>query len=655
MNIFIATLFKERAIYIDENQVKNENYPIPLTLAELLGKCGYFLDNSLKGWISPEYEKKIVESLEEFLIENYGIGKTWKTVYQNPEDVPESIILQKIHQLLIYINPETINDINKEPGRTNTYYPTTPLRKSDKNEITKTISELLCTPIPLGYFDKEVLSWGLENLNLTWPKKIICKEVLCMALSHEKGIEFISGVNDILRTATYLSHKDTTLIKKEIIKLKGKERKLIIKLLENYLTKETFKYRIQEAKKYKEKWSVLSRVLHVKKSDNLVWKFFDQIYHGNFGDGWSSKIQREYDKAGKTGSLVEVIKLFSQRPGEFIRHYDSLLRRTWENKDQIGMDEILNTLLTIQNTRPKTLFDLYQYYEGRNVEIPRSFKNKKGVRITYGEPLKPLDNDLIKLSQSMIYQGIKNIWGKEKTLEGKKVYFNIPQDSELITSCRTSGEDTMFPGEKIYFKPSGKIYFFSQWVDPEGNQDLDIHAWFMKEENETLGRVSWDSCFKDQTKSITHSGDVRMVKGNCEEYVCVNFSETPPYDWMLIGVQNYNSPKLCDLENYIGLRKENEVLYRVKVNLEEKNLIGFLVNLKEGYIKLIMEGINENLITSFGKTKFNQYILRGNLKLKTLLEDYIKTKGGILMEEPDEETEILPSKNAWELSKLLLD
>lgn len=655
MNIFIATLIKENAIYIDENQVNNENYPTPLTLAELLGKCGYYLEDSLKGWISPEYEKKIVESLEEYLITNYGIGKNWKTVYQNPEDVPESIALQKIHQFLIYGNPEVINDINDKLGRTNEYYPTKPLRKSDKPEITNTISELLCTPIPLGYLDNEILSWGMEELNLMWPEKIICKEVLCMALSHEKGTKFISGVNDILRTATYLSYNDTTLLRKETIKLKGKERKLIIKLLENYLTKETFKFRIQEAKKYKEKWSVLSRVLHVKKSDNLVWKFFDHIYHGNFGDGWNSKIQREYDKAGKTGSLVEVVKLFSQRPGEFVRHYDSLIRRTWENKDQMGMDEIMNALLTIQNTRPKILFDLYQYYEGRNVEIPRSFKNKKGVRITYGEPLKPLDNDLIKLSQSMIYRGIKEIWGKEKTLEGKKIYFNIPEDSELITSCRTSGEDTMFPGEKIYFKPSGKIYFFSQWVDPDGHQDLDIHAWFIKDiEDETLEKLSWDTRFIDKTKSITHSGDVRWVVGNCEEYVCVNFSEKLPYEWMLIGVQNFHSPKLCDLENYIGLRKENEVLYRAKVNLEEKNLIGFLVNLKEGYIKLIMEGINENLIISVGKTKFNQYILQKNLKLKPLLEDYIKIKGGILMEEPDEETEILP-KNAWELSKLLLD
>ena len=123
---------------------------------------------------------------------------------------------------------------------------------------------------------------------------------------------------------------------------------------------------------------------------------------------------------------------------------------------------------------------------------------------------------------------------------------------------------------------------------------------------------------------------------------------------MLIGVQNYNSPRLCDLENYIGLRVGDEVLYRAKVNLEEKDLIGYLVNLKEGYVKFIMEGMRDDFIYSFGKTKFNQYILQKNLNLKKLLEDYIKVKGGILMEEPDEETEILP-RNAWELSKLLLD
>ena len=653
MNIYIATFVKEKAIYIDENQVNNKNYPLPLRLAEFLGECGYYLDNSLEGWISPEYEEKIIDNLKEYLIYTYGVNRNWKTVYQNPEDLPKDVLTQKIHQLLIYIDPENINKINKGKGSTNRYSSKQPLRKGDKSEITKIVSELLSTPIPLGSVDNEILSWGMEELNLTWPEKIVCKEVLCMALSHGKGVGYISGVNDILRAVTYISYKDTTLLRKEIIKLTGGERRLVIKLLGDYLTEETLKYRIREAKKYKEKWSILSRILHVRPSDNLVWNFFDQIYHGNFGDGWGSKVQREYDKAGKTGSLVEVIKLFSQRPGELIRHYDSLLRRTWENKDEEGMNALQEVLLSIQNTRPKTLFDLYRYYEGRNQEIPRSYKNKCGVRVTYGEPLKPLDDDLIKLSQEMIYRGIKGIWGKENTLKGKKLYFNIPEDSDLITSCRTSGEDTVFPGEKIYFTPTGKINFFSQWVDPIGNQDLDIHAWFMEDGGEP-NRVSWDSNFTDETGSIVHSGDVRFVVGNCEEYVSVDFSKNIPYTWMLVAVQNYKSPRLCDLENYIGFRVEDEVIYRVKVNLEDKNLIGFLVNLKEGYVKLIMEGMNDSIIVSFGKTKFNQYILQKSLNLKKLLEDYIKIKGGILMEEPDEETEILP-RNAWELSKLLLD
>lgn len=653
MNIYIATFVKEKAIYIDENQVNNKNYPLPLGLAELLGECGYYLDNSLEGWISPEYEKKIIESLKEYLVSTYGVCRNWKTVYQNPEDLPEDVLTQKLHQLLIYIDPESINEINKRPGSTNKYSSKKPLRKGEKSEITKVVSELLSTPVPLGSVDNDILSWGMGELDLIWPEKIVCKEILCMALSHGKGVGCISGVNDILRAVTYLSYNDTTLLRKGIIKLTGRERRLIIKLLGDYLTEETIGYRVREAKKYKEKWSILSRTLHVNPSHNLVWKFFDQIYHGNFGDGWGSKIQREYDKAGKTGSLVEVIKLFSQRPGELIRHYDSLLRRTWENKDENGMNALQEVLLSIQNTRPKTLFDLYRYYEGRNQEIPRSYKNKCGVRVTYGEPLKPLDDDLIKLSQEMIYRGIKGIWGKEKTLEGKKIYFNIPEDSDLITSCRTSGEDTVFPGEKVYFTPIGKINFFSQWVDPNGDQDLDIHAWFMKDGEEPK-RVSWNSNFADETGSIVHSGDVRHLVGNCEEYVSVDFSKNVPYTWMLIGVQNFNSPRLCDLENYIGFRVGEEVIYRVKVNLEEKNLIGYLVNLKEGYIKLIMEGMTEGIICSFGKTKFNQYILQKSLNLKKLLEDYIKIKGGILMEEPDKETEILP-RNAWELSKLLLD
>ena len=62
MNIFIATFIKCKSIFVDENQKYNQDYPVPYKLAGLLKKCGYTMKEELRGWISPEYENKILES-----------------------------------------------------------------------------------------------------------------------------------------------------------------------------------------------------------------------------------------------------------------------------------------------------------------------------------------------------------------------------------------------------------------------------------------------------------------------------------------------------------------------------------------------------------------------------------------------------------------
>ena len=70
MNIYIANFIGLKSIYIDNNQNYDESYPIPQKLMIILKNCGYLLGKDLYGWISPEYEKTILDNLGNYLNNN---------------------------------------------------------------------------------------------------------------------------------------------------------------------------------------------------------------------------------------------------------------------------------------------------------------------------------------------------------------------------------------------------------------------------------------------------------------------------------------------------------------------------------------------------------------------------------------------------------
>ena len=655
MNIYIANFIGLKSIYIDNNQNYDQSYPIPQKLMIILKNCGYLLGKDLYGWISPEYEKTILDNLGNYLNNRFGISRIWKSVYSSPDLVP-TYDQSKLDQHLLYENPGYIDTIRERSSseeasqwELNTYNSSTILHKSGENEIKKYISDLLSSQVPPGSIEKSIISWGISEISdLNYPDKIPCKELLCMVLSEGKGINSISGVNDILRTATYLGSDDVTLSNiSGRFKLSRKNRRKIINLLDTYLTEDSIKYRAQDTKKYYGSWVILSQILHVK--SGITKKFFDIVFGKDRSwkhEGFESKLQQEYDRAGKTGSLVKVINLLSKRPGELIRRYDSILRRCWNNKDTLGLDTLMEAFSTIQNIRPKILLELYQSYGKRNMMIERSFKDKRGIRHYYS-PLDPLDDEIINISKSIIMSGLRKIWGESKEYEGKKVYIPVSRgEQDLIISERTSGEDTIKSGVKVHFEPKGTLKFFCQWIDPDGSEDLDLHSWLITEDG-NVDRLSWNTSFS--VPGIKHSGDVRHVKGDCQEYVSINFSKKIPYTWMLVGVQNFESQSLDCIENYMGFGNGEKTIYRSQVTVKSKNMFGFIVNLKKGYIKTILEGTEWDLL-KFKSDVIKQYTVPG-IDLRTIVEEFIKSKGGEVVKEITEETMSLEG----DLSNLIIN
>lgn len=680
MNEYKVSLLRLNKLWV-QNCKYDENNPIPIKLISLLGQFGYSLSDKFLGLISGEMEKKIIKSLLPIFQDVFSGGKSFKTVWLTPQDLPETREEEILIQEGLYSDPSSLKEHEPSLWNVNNWKIDKILEPGYDLDIKNLISSLLTSKSVLGESDMEILKWALEERGdlVEEPESIPVKETLSLVLSRGFCKNCISGVTDILRTVYYLSNLPTSLNKVGKIKLTKKNKKIVLDLLEEYLEKQEMWKCLQDAKKYKEVWKIVLYQLRPRFSTRSE-EFAKEIRSNSktMIKGWNSHLQKAYDNK----DYDEVIRLLLQRPAEFIRKYDSLIRKSIEDQDMKRFDMIQDALINKMDEKSiskKVIFELCRFYEYRNDRKDRSYIDKSGQRYIYDESsLKPLPDEIISVAQSSCLMSIINFWKKQSTFKDKKVYLDLDNSLDFNPSfrgCTIDMTEFMFPGQIIKFPLKGCIRFFSQWEDEWGNEDLDLHAKLIDSNGKLVKSINWIDGFADEGKVITHSGDVRFQKGDCSEYVTIDY-ESPrlnlPSDWLLITIQNYECRPLNSLKNWIGISSvtdghfdkndnwippESDTLFRGRVTSESKNLVAFLVNIKEGWAKLILEGINVSVLNNAEVNSIKHYLLPNSIfNVKTLMEFYVKSTGGTIVEEPDEDTIILGKKElvSGELHNYLL-
>lgn len=606
-NIYSISL-RLRKIYIDDKQVYYENYPQPINLEGLLEQYGYTMAPELKGWISPAYEQLILDNIENYLLSEDGKPKT------------ENLI---------------------------------PLGKINKKELTETISKfLLSKKNNLSFKEYEILTWGIENLELNFPNEIHNKLIIRIALDSGKGATSVTSINDILETITWPFRPGTRRNKFVL------DKKRILNLLETYLnTKPDY----SDAKKYLKTWKLLGKLLHVNhKKYPETRKFFDKIMGKD--KTWAkkafwSKIQRVYDKAEKTGSIIEAVKLFSQKPEEFIKRIDSLYRKAWEIGDLDGSNMVLDNIMTIQNIRPEILINLIDHFINREEDIiERSYTNNLGRKISYRKPLKAMNYDMRSIMINMLSAKLKNVWGENKIYKNKKIYIDIPEEMSFITKNNRLISD-LVPGQIINFKDKHNLRIFLQWIDNYGNQDLELLAHTCDENLKSFDTIT---CHRSNRKFIVHSGNIGYTKGKCTEFIDIDLDNLlktyNDLEWMIVFAQNNVSEKLSDVESYIGMsvveknifrKSKHNTIFKTKIDLDKKSIIGFLINLTDGYAKLIMKGISEKASKiALSEKEIKNFIYPK--QLLPLMKEYVMANDGVIVEEKTK-ADIILTKNDWDI------
>lgn len=427
--------------------------------------------------------------------------------------------------------------------------------------------------------DLNTIVWFIKNCeNLVFPESIPFKENLCTVL----GALVMSGrslatvklpkltTTDVLRVIVYLSGGDISLPalppktirisrwsgtriknpdreKFQFKKFSRKERRMILGILENS------NLDIRDMKLKDQRWIRIGEILHPGEYATQYprsYKAFQRLRNTKVRS-WYGEVQAAFDMSFDVG-----LAKLSERPGEFVRRLDWMLRTNGKERQQ----KILDTLYKLgQNVSNKVLFEVYDHFEKRNVSTSDRKVMIKGARKHTTLPELPaLNQELIIAVQSTVLEAIKaklslldelgDCWVDE---ELKKI--------PLPTNMR-SLNDTLVPvvrGQRIPFGTGKKVIRpFIHWYDRYGSLDIDLHGYLIGDKS----AKSFGFNGIHNNNIGCYSGDVRNRQGGCAEYVDIVVDEALKggFNYFIMITHNFQGGSLASIPECVAGVMERE-------------------------------------------------------------------------------------------------
>ena len=437
--------------------------------------------------------------------------------------------------------------------------------------------------------DKNVVKWFLSSgRTLEMPDQIPFKENLCFLVGEmiEMGFTDLTSVvttsTDVLRIATHLSGGDISLASKTKFKsLNRKTRRMLVEALENVA-------RLEDFNRHRGKWTRLFHSLHVgeysDKLFNMAKKIRENEKINTFGGNLNLAIE-----AGDVGDALE---LLVQRPGEFARRLDHVLR-SFPRKHST----IVSSFVSVADKIPtRNLMQLAGHFQARNNRSTRVvFPKGNAQKARLLEPLEPMSQAVVETVREKINNILVERFAQLPSLG--KVYidpalYQCPVPTQMRSASeatRVAARGTRIPIDTIEEKKS-TLRFFIYWI----GQDIDLSATFHGENFEYREHVSYTRLRIDDVKAY-HSGDITRAPNGASEFIDIDIDGAlkAGHRYIAMNVYVYRGPTFKDHKKvYAGwmTRKapqSNEIYDPASVEMkydltaETKNSIPVIFDLKE--------------------------------------------------------------------------
>ena len=440
----------------------------------------------------------------------------------------------------------------------------TMIKYGTDDRFAQIFTNLISINTSLTPMDLDVVKWFVKSgEKLVLPSTVPFKENLCtLAAMGIEGLP-VKTTTDVLRIAVSLSGGDISLPKvpstevranrwskattynvaRDKFKFKKftrKERKYLLSLLEqtNCDPKEMI---LKD-----QRWIRLGEILHPMEYKKLFPKAanaFDKIRNDKV-ISWYGILNKAFNQ-----SLEKGLSVLAQRPGEFSRRMDWLVRTFPDNLDLI-MGYFRKAS---EGTSNKVLFEMYAHFENRLDPVNNRSVMIKGARKrTELKSLPAFGKSTVELIHSRLFETLRDKFSKLDPLgtcwideELKK----IPLPTNM-RSMNFSAKPTI-RGQRVPLdNPDAKVIRpFVHWMDPRGSEDLDLSVTFVGKNTEVLS-------FRNlRVGKSCHSGDVRHRQGPCAEYVDIDIVDAKArgHKYAVIDVRNFNGGSLKSVETVFGI------------------------------------------------------------------------------------------------------
>ena len=546
-------------------------------------ECLYYLNN-----MSDEELEILADNVLAYLENSFGDG-CFVTLFGN---YPHTVMMMSeiemfFHQIIHYLSGGTYSPAmpscdDTELRMLHDRYDGVTFRDSYK--LIKPIStadfvayfkKILGAQQSLTSYDKEVVTYLIDNYNYLvdnvedlLPEEVPFKETLCLLFDRVPSL-YPKTVTDVLRYAVYLSGGDITLprvpravdfgwgkmldlpniskylrtcyenqlaqarSKFKFKKFSRAERRRILGMIEHLFEEQKAAGKhgdniLADMKKYSERWIRLAEILHPGEYNNKFPETCGAFTMLRNSAQYISTYYGRVNAARNANDIKLLVKIFTERPGEFARNIDNLLRNYPSETENIMTAFVQQALPQVST---KVIYELLDHFNVRNdVEFREGrYVVVKGARNAFSLPALPeLDNEVLaRLMNAFVEELSSRIANNSESLNNKTIIIdkklvNIALPKNMRSMNITPGQ--IARGSVIPIKADTGIFrCYCRWIDKHGHYDLDLSTQMFDKDFKYITSISWDSYYKRENWAV-FSGDVRHRQGNCAEYIDIDIA-----------------------------------------------------------------------------------------------------------------------------------
>lgn len=422
-------------------------------------------------------------------------------------------------------------------------------------ELQEIFTNLLNSKTSISEQDKTDIKWFFENKSFKeLPKEIPLKENCALVgklylenysdVSAKDLKPYFKTATDVLRLATAISDGDISLKQNtKFVNMNKRTIRIILELLESCDNIE------EDMKRYKGRWIKLGEKLHPNKYQSLIKVIvaFDKLRNNKKIPTWKGLVNENYEKK----NYSQVVKLLSQRSGEFARDLDNILRKA---EDKTEVIKAFNSVATEVAT--PVLWQVMNHFKHRDEQRFIIPKDDKAILYKIQKEVENIDKKYCDMvvnicNNSLLYNyRQKDYMGNVYLSEAFKDYimpFNQRSASKSLQTLTT--------GSKVALNDFCKVLRGFIWwtnVDDYG-VDIDLSATLLSEDFEYESHISFTN-LKD-IYGNTHSGDITNggdINGKgVAEFIDIDIEKCLKNEirYVVFGVYSYSGHKYCDMPN----------------------------------------------------------------------------------------------------------